>query len=104
VPFDLEVLLRSWSEGTPAFRSFPPEVDGPGLIARARSIARVIGGEDATKLRGAFRKGRIDLVTLAREALDGRAGAVSEASAEVGVDPDLTASVLRLALLPALLR
>jgi FdhE protein len=104
VPLDFEALLRGWSEGTPAFRSHPPELDGPGLMARARSIAKVIESKDASTLRNSLRKRRIDLGSLAREVFAGRPEAVSRASAEVGVDPDLTASVLRLALLPALSR
>jgi Protein involved in formate dehydrogenase formation len=104
VPFDLEALLRGWSEGTPAFRSHPPGLDEPGLIARARSIAKVIGGPDAPSLRDALRKGRIDLGSLAREVFAGRPEAVARRSSEVGVDPEVTASVLRLALLPALSR
>ena len=104
VPIDLEALLRGWSEGTPAFRAHPPELDEPGLIVRARSIAKVIGSRDAQTLRDALRKGRIDLVSIAREVLAGRPESVAQRSAEVGVDPDLTASVLRLSLLPALSR
>jgi FdhE protein len=103
-PFDLEALVRGWSEGTPAFRSHPPDLDEPGLIARARSIAKAIGGEDASALRAALRKNRVDLGSLAREVLAGRPEEVARRSAEVGVDPDRAASVLRLALLPALSR
>lgn len=104
VPFDLETLRRGWAGGTPAFRSQAPTFDEPGLVARARWIAHRIGSEDATRLRHELRTHRVDFATLAREVLAGRPESVARRSAEVGVAPDLTASVLRLALLPALSR
>jgi len=105
-PPDDEAIARGWSEGVPACRSDPPRLDDRALIDRARSLASAVGTDDpaAPALSEAIRKRRIDLPALAREVFAGRPEEVARSAESAGVSPVLTASLLRLAILPSLAR
>lgn len=102
--FDPGRLVRAWSAGTPAFREISPRLDEPALISRIASLAEAIGGKDASTLRRAIRKNQSGFLAMVSEILSGHPEEVVRRATEIGVGDQFLASVLRLALLPALSR
>lgn len=95
-----EAIREGWSRGLPAFRVVPPATDGGRLTERAVALCDVLEPENpsATAVRIAIRRGRLDPSAAARAALAGE----TAASPDLGLDPVLVGSVLRLVLLPDL--
>jgi hypothetical protein len=96
-----ETLLdRARAEGRPVFAISPPMLVSRTLARRAMRICDALRSEDprAKPLRRAIRSGRIDLAKLGGAILTDAPPSLDDPS----LDPDLTASVLRLALLPTL--
>jgi FdhE protein len=105
-PPDAESLAMAGRDGVPAFRAAPPLLDCAEIRARGLAICDALRGENprASALRDAIRRGRADLLAWWGETLAARPDEVARQADALGVDPDLAASVLRLALLPALAR
>ena len=97
---------RAWSEGRPCLRDAAVSVDSQALQDRARSLADCLAAENpaARALAGLLESERDAVGRWAVALLAGCPETVAEASAAGGVDPGLSASILRLSLLPELAR
>lgn len=101
---DRDAARSAWADGVPLFRNAPPALDGESLRARGLALARALRAANpaARPLARAIRREKGLLAAWAREALAGRPEEVAHRAGGAGLDPDLAASVLRLALLPEL--
>jgi FdhE protein len=92
--------------GVPLLRGEQVLLDIKALVRRWHRVCAAVehrqDSEAAKALAEAVRRNRLDLAALAREALAGRPEGVHAAAEQLDVDPGLTATVLRLALFPAL--
>jgi FdhE protein len=99
-----EAMRASWSRGEPSFRAYLPTIDPTKLASRLRRVLGTLGPEVATA--GAFAKAirakRLDPRAWVAEVLAGRPEEVERQARELGIDPTLATSTLRLALLPSL--
>jgi hypothetical protein len=104
-PEDEERVRRCWGRGIPCFRELAPPIGWEELRGRALDLCRALAAENpsAPPLRAAIRRGEAPLSRWAHEyAIAGRPGEVVGEAREMGLDGDLLASVLNLALLPSL--
>ncbi|WP_435010140.1 formate dehydrogenase accessory protein FdhE [Tundrisphaera lichenicola] len=101
---DDDRLIRNWSDGIPIFRVLSPQLDKSALLRRVAGLSEAIGGEGDSSFRKAIRKGQLDLPSMVSEVLSGRPEEVTRQAFAIGVDDQFAASLLRMALLPALAR
>lgn len=99
-----EAVAAAARDGTPLFRVAPPTVSDPALAGRSAAICRALGpvNRAAAPLRAAIRGGIVAPGAWARAVLAGEPGTIEAQARQSGLAPELAASVLRLALLPAL--
>jgi hypothetical protein len=97
---------RAWFEGQPWFRLELPALDRGALRSRGLAICEALQAEipSAIPLRSSIRRGTADLAAWTQEALAGRPEEIARHAHLLGLDSGLAASVLRLALLPALMQ
>jgi Protein involved in formate dehydrogenase formation len=103
-PSDLTLMARGWPQGRPAFHERPPRLVESILTARSRGLAEALSAENpsARLFNKALRTRKIDLVTLANEAVGGRPDEIARSAEAAGLDQSLASSILRLSLLPSL--
>lgn len=103
---DPELIAGAWRAGVPAFRAgdAPPALDPDDLRSRGLAVVEALGDVNphAERLRAALRNGAADLSAWAIDAIEDRAKHVDGRAIELDLDPLLTRSVLRLAVLPSL--
>ncbi len=107
VPADrLEAMADARSAGLVAFQVAPPRLDGSLINSRGRALAEALAVDNprGRDLATAIRRRRVDLAAWGAEVLAGRPEAVEAGALDLGIEPTLTSSVLRLALLPTLAR
>ena len=92
--------------GIPLLRGEALALDTDPVTRRWRRACAVLSrrpeGAPARPLATSLRRGSLDLGEMIRDVLAGRPEAVHARAEAVGLDPGLTATVLRLSLLPAL--
>ena len=96
----VDAVRRAWMAGETAFRAVPPEFDASDLRARALAILKALRRDNPDA--AALAKAEFDWVASARLAVRGDERGIARCAADLRVNPELVASVLRLALLPVL--
>jgi hypothetical protein len=101
-----ELLVEAWRAGVPAFHAgeAPLGVHSDDLRARAGSLAEALRAINpgAAPLLKALQKGQANPDTWAVEALAGRPEVIDADACNLGIDPALARSIVRLGLLPQL--
>jgi FdhE protein len=93
--------------GIPLLRGEPLVRDLPAFRRRWQRVCAAVqksGNSAAAALGEALRSGKLDAAELTAEAVAGRPGAVHARADALGLDPGLTATVLRFTLFPSLSR
>jgi FdhE protein len=101
-----EAAAAKLAGGVPLLRGEPFQPEARSFGRRWQRVCTAVqrgqAGDTAGALAEAVRRGRLDLAELAREVFAGRPEGVHARADQLGLDAGLAATVLRLALFPAL--
>ena len=97
-----DVARAKLARGVPFLRDVPIPFDKPALERRWRAVCAALKQADGDALADAVRQHSLDPAALLNEVLAGRVEAVALQAEPLGLEPALTATVLRLTWLPVL--